>query len=813
MTEYNSSDNQNITQEKAGQARIAYWTSIAAAIIMAVAGIAIVLSTWIFERVDIVSGVIACILAILATISAWLSRHKHHEEGAGLLLLSILILLIPLPLVLPAGTSLLIMATAVVVGAGLGLSTMTEARANYAISAGYIAGVTSVLVDIFAPVVRQSGPLQTIAFIIVFIFLGLFGYQVIINYAITRLRTKLVLTFLVITLIPMAILTYLNDRTARRLLIAQTSQSLITTSSQAATAVDSFIKIQLDIIRTEAKLSEFIDYLGLPRGEREGSIEEQKVREALNSLSQRDPVFISSFALLDEQGVDTVDTYAVDTGINKSGRDYFQQPIATGLPSVSPVRFSPTVPDLLSIYFSSPVRSLSGEIIGVLRVRYKADVLQSILVNSTLGSPPGQYSVLLEDQYFIRIAHSKETNLLLKSYTTFSPTNLSDLYREGRFPPGNPEDITTDQPDVVEGLKNIEVNPIFSAEGEAIGGDIALSGAIRLKEVPWILMTRQSQSLAFVPVRSQTQAALALVLLITIAVVLVSIGLSRLLSSPILQLTEVAERVAKGELSARAPLESMDEIGTLTTTFNSMTEQLEQTLTGLEQRVADRTRAIELSADVSRRLSTILDQQQLATEVVELLQSAFDYYHVHIYLYDEPQENLVMVGGTGEPGQKMLASGHKIPRGRGLVGQASEVGSVVLVSDTMQDPRWLPNPLLPDTKSEVAVPIMIGNLVMGVLDVQQNIVGGIEQQDIDLLLNIANQVAIALRNAQLYSEAQYRAEQETTIRAIEQQIQSTQTIEDALKITIRELGRVVSAPNTHVRLQLQRDDVRIEEED
>ncbi len=223
---------------------------------------------------------------------------------------------------------------------------------------------------------------------------------------------------------------------------------------------------------------------------------------------------------------------------------------------------------------------------------------------------------------------------------------------------------------------------------------------------------------------------------------------------PLETLTNAASEIEKGNLSLKVEVASQDEIGKLSHAFNLMTTQLSEMVTSLEQRVTNRTKALATSSEVSRRISTILDRKELVAEVVDQVRNAFGYYHTQIYFYDEARENLVMTGGTGEAGRVMLERSHKLANGRGLVGRAAESNEPILVTDTTQNPEWLPNPLLPETLSEAAIPISIGDTVLGVLDVQHNIVDGLKREDIDALNSIANQVAVAVQNAQSYTAIQ-----------------------------------------------------------
>jgi len=147
-----------------------------------------------------------------------------------------------------------------------------------------------------------------------------------------------------------------------------------------------------------------------------------------------------------------------------------------------------------------------------------------------------------------------------------------------------------------------------------------------------------------------------------------------------------------------------------------------------------------------------------------------------------------------------LEQGHKISRGKGLVGRTADSNAPTLVSDVTTDSAWLPNPLLPATKSEVAVPISLGETVLGVLDVQNNAVGSLGPQDVSLLTSIANQLAVAIQNARTYNQAQQQALRESLISTITQKIQGTTTAAEAMQVAIREAGRATGAPRVQVKL-------------
>lgn len=433
------------------------------------------------------------------------------------------------------------------------------------------------------------------------------------------------------------------------------------------------------------------------------------------------------------------------------------------------------------------------------------DLFQTVIAIPIYGSNSRNVVGVLQSTYSLR----NLSDILFSAQQEFGESTHLDLL----LPPNRLVDI---QGTEIEGTLTPETLALLQENREKTFGQFEFEGAFNLVSqepvntllhVPdvdslgWVVITHQPLSDSLAPVREQQRTFTITGIVVLIVASIGAAFFGRTLGQPIINLTEAAVKVSEGDLTIQARVETDDELGTLAKAFNVMTARLRQTIALQEQRISERTRALEVSTEVSRRLSTILDQQTLVTEMVHQIKTAFNYYHAHIYLFDDKKENLVMVGGTGEAGRKMLEDHHSIPKGRGLVGQAAETKLSILVQDVSENPDWLPNPLLPDTVAEVAVPILAGNNVLGVLDVQHNVRFILRQDDVDLLQSIANQVAIALQNAAVYKRTQQHAQREALINEIGQKIQSTTSVDMALKTAVRELGQALSATQTVVKLK------------
>lgn len=234
--------------------------------------------------------------------------------------------------------------------------------------------------------------------------------------------------------------------------------------------------------------------------------------------------------------------------------------------------------------------------------------------------------------------------------------------------------------------------------------------------------------------------------------------------SPLRTLTEFAERFASGDLQYRVPMERGDEIGRLAEAFNNMAHDLSMLYRSLEERVDLRTRQIRTAAEVARDAAVIRNVDELLDATVNLISARFGHYHAGIFLLDEHGVDAVLKAASSPGGKHMLARGHRLAVGKvGLVGYVTGTGKPRIALDVGADSVHFANPDLPKTRSELALPLRVGERVIGALDVQSTEANAFDENDVIVLQTMADQVAIALENARLL---QYHTRQSTTRRSI-----------------------------------------------
>jgi GAF domain-containing protein len=190
--------------------------------------------------------------------------------------------------------------------------------------------------------------------------------------------------------------------------------------------------------------------------------------------------------------------------------------------------------------------------------------------------------------------------------------------------------------------------------------------------------------------------------------------------------------------------------------------ELQTMRASLEQRVMERTAALdrrtsqlEAAAFVSRQTAAIQDPKVLLSNVVDLITARFGYYHAAIFLLDDRGRYAILQAASSDGGKRMLEKGHRLEVGReGIVGYAAYQKRARIALDVGDEAVFFNNPDLPNTRSEVALPLTVRNKVIGVLDIQSYDQGAFTQDDLNTLQAMADQVALAIDNDRLVSESQ-----------------------------------------------------------
>ncbi len=619
------------------------------------------------------------------------------------------------------------------------------------------------LAGVLAPFRQLEIPWMQIASLVLLVAAGLiFRYQSLPS---ANLRTKLTTAVLVIVLLPLIIQSIVQNRFIQSSISDQNFNSLKLVASQTATKIDEFIRNNQDTISKDSSLSVFSEYLLLPESQRPGSQQEKDLLLTVEALKRRSQAYLTSYALLNRSGIVVYDTNPAQIGTSEASQQHFLLPLNNAQVYVSEVQFPSWNTDPY-IYFSSPVFDANKNVIGVLRLRYNGLIFQKLLEQNVSLLGLRSYPILLDENY-IRLADTITPNLLFKSLAPLDPPLITALRRERRLPFFSDEDLSTNLVDLVSKIKNFQQDPYFTTEFHITsGGHIEAGAVVALQTKPWYILYVQEQSILSQLLTQQNQVFILVATLIAGILGMFVSAITRIIADPILSLTGTAEKIAGGDLNAQAKITSKDEIGVLGNTFNLMTAQLRGSINTLEARVQDRTkelaqqnefllyssRQLQTVADVARSIASIRNLDELLDRVTVLISERFGFYHAGIFLTDD-SGYAVLRAANSPGGKRMLARQHKLKVGQvGIVGYVTDRGEPRIATDVGQDAVFFNNPDLPQTRSEMSLPLKVGNDVIGALDVQSTESNAFSGSDIALFTTLADQIAIAIMNNRLYAE-------------------------------------------------------------
>lgn len=773
-------------------------------------------SVWRLSSAPLTIGpIMAGVTAIIAIVAAILS-YRGRYLLATRLLIALFILSSLLGAIGLEGGGFLFGLTTLTFGGGVAIVTRPPAQAIRFIILLAGVAVTCVLIDFYGPPGQAEITDTNIAYPLLGSMLVIYGIFFARQFGDFSLQAKLISATAMVAIVAVVLVTAVVGITTRNALVNQVGTNLNSLANAQALAIGELISRQINSLEALALNSAVksavearndfygdqtpetiqADILALSREwQAAGSTDRLVLSVMNNSTSQELITFRHTFPdhirliLTDQHGALVAATERPDK-FNFGQDNWWQGAYQSGFGSIyisEPYIDSERNRVVVDISVPVKLEDITGrsQIAGILLTTFSLEPLARVLAQAQFGQS-GLFELHFPRYRQLEIADFNELEVGLE----FTDELLFVPPAESAIIEGLILDDTTFANDTYRGVAGL------ISQGRVT----TLANEPRVDRLGWRVVVTQSEEDAFLAVNQQQRTNVLLGILIVVVASVAAAVVARFISRPIQQLTATAVQVSQGDYAARAAVSSSDEIGTLALAFNQMTEEIQNSIVELEQRVAERTLALAASVEVSRSLSTILDPDKLVVEVVEQVRDAFDYYYVQIYLFDESRSVLQMVGGTGEAGQIMLARQHQLPVGQGLVGRAAATNTAVFIPDVSQSAEWKSNPLLPDTRTEIAVPIAIGDQVLGVLDVQHDVSEGLVEGDIDLLQSVASQVAIALRNARSFEETRKQAERETRVNIINQKIQQAPTLENVLQVAAKELGELLGQ-----RLQIQID--------
>ena len=420
----------------------------------------------------------------------------------------------------------------------------------------------------------------------------------------------------------------------------------------------------------------------------------------------------------------------------------------------------------LVVTSSAPIYDSTGLFRGVVAADIKLNSISDLVTSIRVGE--SGYAFLIDgDAHVIAMTDAGYSDFGLSREAVVTSEGLQSILSEVSL---DVFDILSKMTSNQTGLHTIKLNGIekYIAFKPVPSTGYSLGIMVPINEMQAALNAVRQNA------ENQSRTTLIQIAGITLVLLALSILVSRwlgnTLTSPLVQLTESAERLAEGDLNTETRIMSQDEIGILARVFNTMTQRLREMIGSLEQRVAERTadlteathlsekRAGELKtiSEVARAVSTEVNLENLLDLVTNVVSERFGFYHVGVFLLDHVNQYAVLRASNSPGGKRMVANGHKLSIGQvGIVGHVAATGEARIAQDVGGDAVYFNNPDLPETRSEMALPLGLRGRIIGILDVQSTQPNAFAPADVETLSILADQVAIAIENARLLADSQH----------------------------------------------------------
>ncbi|MBN1316783.1 MAG: GAF domain-containing protein, partial [Anaerolineales bacterium] len=538
------------------------------------------------------------------------------------------------------------------------------------------------------------------------------------------IRTRLLVGFVLSTLLPILIVTLVSlvvgYRNGRQQVIDRLDSVSALKGQEIKSLAHSFTNELVIALNEEYALDRINVVLDLADDDKFSQFFNKAVRWRFQFFLQQSK-YLEELFLVDPEGMVVLSTDMAHEGTTISLKENFLSETADSyIRIISPSKED----DRVTIYSVLPIPGADQGRIGALVGKSNANSLEALLVEQHNIGKTGKILLLDPDSVLISSSVRDDVTGKLNNGFKISTTGSEAAIKD-----------------------RIDGSAIYH---DHLGARVL--GAYRwLPEFDIALLVEQDLAEAFSAIYSTLVISIAVAFASALISVVVSLIITRSISNPLEKLVITAASITSGDF-AIADIDRKDEIGVLATAFNSMTVQLKSLFTSLEQRVEERTRALQQvntaleqrasmlhnSSQVSRQITSILYLSDLLSRVVESIKQAFDYYHVQVYLVDHENNCLAPGAASGMQGEDR----QPLAIGAGSVnGQAVQTNQAILVDDVSQYPNFLYDDNLPLTRSELVSPLRVGDKVIGTLDIQSSKNNAFTPEDVLIIQSLADQLA------------------------------------------------------------------------